>query len=315
MRQIVPVGLAAIAAMTVVCLIPAVHGQAANSRLVSPENLARVSDHSWVIKGFPNIGIVVGSQATLVIDTGLGTRNGQIVAETALRLTPKGNKLYLTTTHYHAEHAAGDGGFPPGTIVIRPKSQQAELESEGQKLVDLFSSRSEQDKELLKDYRARPANILFDKSYKLDLGGGVTVRLDWFGAAHTKTDELILVEPDSVLFSGDVVQNKTGPYFYCADCTPQSWLAVLDHIAQLKPKIVVPDHSAPGDGSLIASEQALMSDLVARTKALKAEGKSADQAEHMLAPEIRAKYEGWTGLGRLEDAIGRAYVDTNNSAP
>jgi glyoxylase-like metal-dependent hydrolase (beta-lactamase superfamily II) len=305
-----PVGLAFTAA---VFLAPDAWAQAGNSRLVSPDKLSRVSDHAWVIQGFPNIGIVVGGQATLVIDTGMGTRNGQIVAEAAQRLTPKGNKLYLTTTHYHAEHAAGDGGFPPGTVVIRPKSQQAELESEGQKLVDLFSNRSAQDKELLQDYRARPANILFDDRYKLDLGGGVTVGLYWFGAAHTKTDELILVEPDSVLFSGDVVQNKTGPYFYCAECMPKSWLAVLDHVAQLKPRIVVPDHSPPGDGSLIAGEQALMRDLVERTKALKAEGKSADEAKHILAPEIQAKYQGWTGLGRLEDAIGRAYAET--SAP
>lgn len=311
MRRVFALGLALVAGLA--CLAPAAHAQ--SSRMVSPDNLARVSDHAWVIKGFPNIGIVVGGQATLVIDTGMGTKNGQIVAEVAQRLSPKGHKLYLTTTHYHAEHAAGDGGFPPGTVVIRPRSQQAELESEGQKLVDLFSSRSEQDKELLRDYRARPANILFDKTYRLDLGGGVTVRLDWFGAAHTKADELILVDPDSVLFSGDVVQNKTGPYFYCADCTPKSWLAVLGQVAKLNPRIVVPDHSAPGDGTLIAAEQGLMTDLVTRTKALKADGKSAEETEHILAAEIQAKYRDWTGLGRLEDAIGRTYADTSNSAP
>ena len=49
----------------------------------------------------------------------LGAKNGQIVAKVAQRLSPKGHKLYLTTTHYHAEHAAGDGGFPPDTVVIR----------------------------------------------------------------------------------------------------------------------------------------------------------------------------------------------------
>jgi len=201
------------------------------------------------------------------------------------------------------------------TIVIRPKSQQAELESEGKKLVDLFSSRSEQDKELLKDYRVRPANILFDKDYKLDLGGGVTVGLYWFGAAHTKADELILVQPDGVLFSGDVVQNRTGPYFYCADCTPRSWLNVLDKVAALAPKIVVPDHSPPGDGTLISEEKSLMNDLVTRTKALKGEGKSMDEVKHIVAAEIQAKYQGWTGLNRIEDAVGRAYTDTNNNAP
>ena len=59
----------------------------------------------------------------------------------------------------------------------------------------------------------------------------------WFGAAHTQSDELIMVKPDSVLISGDVVQNRTGPYFYCSECTPRTWLAVLDHVAQLKPKL------------------------------------------------------------------------------
>ena len=37
--------------------------------------------------------------------------------------------------------------------MIRPRVQQAELEAEGQKLIDFFSSRSEQDKALLQDAR------------------------------------------------------------------------------------------------------------------------------------------------------------------
>ena len=35
------------------------------------EDTVKVSDHVWAIMGFPNIGIVVGSSATLVVDTGL----------------------------------------------------------------------------------------------------------------------------------------------------------------------------------------------------------------------------------------------------
>jgi glyoxylase-like metal-dependent hydrolase (beta-lactamase superfamily II) len=282
--------------------------QAANDHLLSPDRLSQVSAHVWVIKGFPNIGIVVGKTATLVVDTGLGTRNGQIVAAAALRLSPKGQKLYLTTTHYHAEHASGDAGFPPGTIVIRPRVQQAELEAEGQKLIDLFSSRSQQDRDLLQGARINPANILFDDRTRLDLGGGVDVRLFWFGPAHTKGDELILVAPDSVLFSGDVVQNKAGPYFYCADCTPQSWLAVLDQVAGLNPRIVVPDHSEVGDGSLIAQERDLMAYLQSRITALKAAGDSADQATQALTAGVKEKYPGWTGFGHLDMAVQRVYA-------
>ena len=299
-------GLACLLLLALQLLAPAAALAQPGGRLLSADNLSQVSPHVWTIKGFPNIGIVVGTRATLVIDTGLGTKNGQVVAAAAQRLSPKGQKLYLTTTHYHAEHAAGDGGFPDGTIVIRPNIQQAELESEGQKLIDLFSSRSPEDKELLADARINPANILFNGSYQLDLGG-VSAGLYWFGGAHTRGDELILVQPDSVLFSGDVVQNKAGPYFYCTDCTPQSWLAVLNQVARLDPKIVVPDHSPPGDGSLIAQERDMMAWLASRIAALKASGATAGQATQTLTAEAKEKYPGWTGFNHMDLAVAHGF--------
>ena len=38
------------------------------------ENTTKISDHVWAIMGFPNIAIVVGSRATLVVDTGMGPK-------------------------------------------------------------------------------------------------------------------------------------------------------------------------------------------------------------------------------------------------
>ena len=280
-----------------------------SSHTLSRDTLTQISPHTWEIKGFPNIGIVVGTKATLVVDTGMGPKNGAIVSQIATSLSPKSNKLYLTTTHYHAEHAAGDVGFPAGTVVIRPRVQQAELEAEGQKLIDFFSQRSPEDKALLEGSQIRPANVIYENDYQLDLGGGVNVRLALFGPAHTKGDELILVEPDGVLFSGDVVQNKTGPYFYCADCTPKSWLAVLDKVAQMNARIVVPDHSDTGDASLITQERAFMADLQARSLALKAQGKTADEAGKIVADEFAVKYAGWNGMGRIAQGVQKAYMD------
>jgi hypothetical protein len=57
------------------------------------EDTVKVSDHDRQIVGWPNIGIVVGEKATLVVDTGLGPRNGATVAKVAKRLAPH-NKLY-----------------------------------------------------------------------------------------------------------------------------------------------------------------------------------------------------------------------------
>ena len=105
----------------------------------------------------PTIAIVVGKKAMLIVDDGLGTPSGKIVLDAARKLSTNGQKLYLTTTHYHAEHATGDGAFPPDTILIRPRAQQAELESEGQKLIDIFAGRSPEDKELLQGMRVSEA--------------------------------------------------------------------------------------------------------------------------------------------------------------
>ena len=185
------------------------------------------------------------------------------------------------------------------------------MNSEEMKQVEMNRSSSEDAKALLEGFHIRQADVLFDKNYTLDLGGGVIVNLYWFGSAHTKGDELIMAEPDGVLFSGDVVQNKAGPNFYiCTECTPNKWLAVLDQVArELKPKIIVPDHSDAGDISLIAEEREMLQYLQTRAMALKAQGKSADEAGKIIAEEFLAKYQGWTSLNHIDQAVHQAYTD------
>jgi glyoxylase-like metal-dependent hydrolase (beta-lactamase superfamily II) len=121
----------------------------AQSNPVLGEETVKVSDHVWAIMGWPNIGIVVGTDAVLVVDTGLGPRNGATIARVVRKLAPNNQKLFLTTTHFHPEHAAGAAGFPAGTILIRNSAQQAEMEKSGKEIVDLFAGRSPQQKELL----------------------------------------------------------------------------------------------------------------------------------------------------------------------
>lgn len=273
-----------------------------------PENATRqVSPHVHVIMGFPNVAIVVGAKATLAVDTGLGDRNGALVAREAMRLSPRGNKLYLTTTHFHPEHAGGQGGFPAGTVVVRPKAQQAELEADGQRMLDTFS-RIPPFKPFLEGASIGKADIAFDSEHRLDLGG-VRVRLMLLGGGHTKGDEVIFVEEDAVLIPGDLVESKLSPNFICEGCSPRAWLAALDRMAPLKARQVVPDHGALGDGGLVAQERAFILDLQARAAALKREGKSAQEAGQIVLTEFRAKYADWGGLQNIPQSVQRAYAD------
>lgn len=274
-----------------------------------PENaVTKVSGHVYAIVGFPNIAIVAGSRATLAVDTGMGPRNGAVVARETQKLA-QGPALYLTTTHFHPEHAAGEGAFPPQTILIRPLAQQQELDRRGAEYLNLFSSRSAQNKELLAGVKFRTPDITFDREATLDLGG-VTARLFWLGPAHTQGDELIFVEPDRVLIPGDLVQNKLVPNMPNEDASVKGWLAILDQIAPLGARLVVPDHGALGDGSLVAQERAFLADAQARAQALQRQGISADDAGRMLTAEFKMKYPDWTNLGPLPNLVQRVYAES-----
>src|ERR1700733_7968317 len=271
------------------------------------EDAVKVSDHVWQIVGWPNIGIVVGEKATLVVDTGLGPRNGATVAKVAKRLAPD-NTLYLTTTHFHPEHAGGASGFPAGTILIRPKVQQDEMDKHGEEMIQLFSSRKDQWKELLTNVKLRAPDKTFDEDLRLDLGGGVTARLLWFGGAHTKGDELTFVEPDKTLISGDVVQNKVVPNIFGDGGTPSSWIAVLEQVEKLGAAHILPTHSPAGDGSLVAKEKAFIVDLRTRALALKQQVVAADEAGRLLTEEFKKKYPDWP-IKDLTNFVKSAYAE------
>src|ERR1700675_2344941 len=120
-----------------------------------PENaVTRVSEHVYAIVGFPNIAIVTGNRATLVVDTGMGPRNGAVIVREVNKVA-KTPILYLTTTHFHPEHAAGEQAFPPNTVLVRNKAQQDDMDQHGAEYLELFRSRSASSKELLEGVKLR----------------------------------------------------------------------------------------------------------------------------------------------------------------
>ena len=286
----------------------------ATSFAQQPENIVlnendtkQLSPHVWALFGNPNIGIVVGSKGTLVVDTGLGKRNGATVAAAAAKLR-KGGNLYLATTHFHPEHVTGQAGFPGGSVVIRPAVQQKEIEESGPGMIDFFRSRSDVNKELLVDAGIDKADILFDKEMTLDLGD-VTVRMMYFGPSHTNGDIIFMVEPDKLMISGDIVQNRFVILPIGTQTTIKGWINVLDRAAELKPALILPDHSPPGDSAMFAEQRAFMVDLLEQAQAAKKQGKSLEDTVSSLSEELKKKYAGWLRPGNFTRAITQAYKE------
>jgi glyoxylase-like metal-dependent hydrolase (beta-lactamase superfamily II) len=274
--------------------------------LLSDDNLKHVSDHVSVLEGFPNVVFVIGSRATLVVDTGLGERNGATVMRAEQKLA-KGPILYLTTTHYHSEHTTGEQAFPANTIIIRNSVQQEEMNKSVGAHMDAFRKMSAQNLDLLQNVKFRAPDVLFDREAKIDLGG-VTARLFYVGPAHTKGDELIFVEEDSVLIPGDIVQKDIFPIMPNADASLKGWLANLDNVEALHPKFIVPDHGAAiVDASQIGTQRAYFLALQARALELKKQGVSVDDAGKTITAELKAKNPDWPNPNNIAGEVTRVY--------
>ena len=153
---------------------PAAHAPA--PPVVKEGTTVKISQHVYLIPDekaamVPNVGIIVGTKATLVVDPGMGVRSGEVVLREARKIS-KNAELYIVNTHFHPEHTTGEAAFPASAKVVRAVAQQQDVDEMGLKWVGNFSSRSPVIAEVLKgiDGFRVPAE-LFEKEKTLDLGG------------------------------------------------------------------------------------------------------------------------------------------------
>jgi glyoxylase-like metal-dependent hydrolase (beta-lactamase superfamily II) len=275
--------------------------------LVRENATQKIADHVYVIPDnnvgmVPNIGIIVGSRATFVVDTGMGARNGLTVMREVQKVGPH-SEVYLATTHIHPEHDLGAGAFPPTVRMIRSRDQQKEIAEQGLATAQRFAGMNAVNAELLQGAAFRNADISFDREHVVDLGG-VRVRLMAMGYNHTLGDTAFFVEPDGVLFSGDVVMMAVPNV---GNATIQRWLASMDLFASLRPRRIVPSHGAMGDASMITTYRTLLQTVLSRATALKREGKTLEEVVATVAAELQSTYP--TAGTRLNGTIRAAYIE------
>jgi glyoxylase-like metal-dependent hydrolase (beta-lactamase superfamily II) len=299
----------ALTALALIALAAPLAAQTPPPPIVKTQGLRQISAHVQIIPDesvplVPNVGFVIGERSVLVIDTGLGPRNGAAVYEVAHKLA--GSKtLYLVTTHVHPEHDLGAQAFPATTRLIRSTDQVKDIAEFGLQLADIFAKRSAINAELLKGADFRKADITFERDYDLDLGG-VHAKLTAMGANHTGGDTIIWVDADRVLFAGDIAM-RAQPAFASPRSRLAHWLASLDQLEALKPALVVPSHGPTGEGaSFIAGYRAYLTEVRDRTAAEKRAGHGVDAA---VATVTAAFGDRAPDKGRLAGAIRAAYAE------
>ena len=264
----------------------------------------------------PNVGFVVGDHAVLVIDTGVGRRNGAHVLEHAKRLAA-GRPVFLTTTHFHPEHGFGAQVFKGEATIIYNRPQRDELHRKGAAYIEMFKGLGPDIAGEIADVELTDPDVTYDGRAEIDLGGHRAVLQSW-GPAHTAGDQTILVD-GRVLFGGDLFETRMFPivpYFPPADTDVDGsrWITVLDQLMALDPAVVVPGHGEVTDVSLIRDVRDYLDYVRSEAGRLRASGVPAADSAAAIEQGARVRWDNWANPEWIDYAARAFYQASLPSA-
>jgi len=196
-----------------------------------------------------NAGFVVTAAGVVAFDA-LGTPSlGWNLLQAITKITAAPLR-YNVVSHYHADHIYGLQAFKDHTASLIVAQQRAtEYREDEETSGERAEQRLDQRRQALSPWvdaktRVVPPDITFDRRMTLYLGGK-RFQLIYAGPAHSASDSMMLVEPDGVLFAGDVVQNGRIPFMNADDVDTVNWLKSLAEVQALEPKFIIPGHGRP----------------------------------------------------------------------
>jgi glyoxylase-like metal-dependent hydrolase (beta-lactamase superfamily II) len=234
----------------------------------------------------PNIGVIGGTHSVLIVETGMGPSNAAKVLEFAADYA-KGRHLYLTTTHFHPEHAFGAQAFAGEATYLANRAQADDLAARGAGYLDMFRAMGEPVARQLEGVKLTTPDVVYDGSCDLDLGDRV-VHLRPTGQAHTKGDQVVTVPDAGVMFTGDLVETgqfSIFPWFppYDADVSGVRWIAVMQRLIAEHPRVVVPGHGDIGVHQLLVDVRDYLEEL--RDETWRRQDSGMDEPK--IAEEVR----------------------------
>jgi glyoxylase-like metal-dependent hydrolase (beta-lactamase superfamily II) len=278
--------------------------------IVATEKISEVADSVWVIpdsehtRMVPNIGIVVGERATLVIDTGFGPANARATIDKARQISGQ-RPIFLTHTHFHPEHGFGANVVAEEVTVAYNEAQWIELQEKGPTALRMFRKQMPALAPLLEGVEFVAPDLRYSGSLNLDLGNGIVVELREIGGGHSRGDQSILVNGrDSVLFAGDLIVEGYFGDLPDNEADVLAWIDRLNHLEQLDPETVVPGHGSVGRRELIASFRGHFEYCRDRVLELRAADELSEaEIVDQVTAEMFERYPGWRNRNFVRSTV------------
>ena len=244
-----------------------------DSAASSPVVTHKLRDNISLLEGSGgNIAVLTGPDGKVLIDAGISVSRPQLTRALAgLGTEPI---THLVNTHWHFDHADGNEWLhAAGAKIIAQDNTRKHL-SEIRRVEDW-------DYNFLPSAAGAIPTEVFATDHQLKLNGS-TVRLKYYGPAHTNSDISVTFEEADVVHAGDTYWNGIYPFIdYSTGGSIDGMIAASDaNLAAVTDKtIVIPGHGQPVSNKAELREFREM--LVAvreNVSELKKQGRSRDEA-------------------------------------
>ncbi len=279
--------------------------------LVAPDiyfHEGRVADNADAVC---NNGWILFEDYVLVVDANFPA-GARLIISKIRSMTDKPIR-FAFDTHHHGDHAYGnqvyvDNGAVPvahtGVIEEMKRYETGYYDSKPGAWEAAAKGRAD-----LKDTKLKPPSVLFSKDLFFD-DGKHRVELRHLGVAHTHGDAVAWLPKERILFTGDVCVN--GPYNFVGDGDVGKWVATLDAVKKLRPKIVCTGHGPRSVETVLDDQQAFFRALREQVGTLMA-GKAPEEAKGQI-DAIRAAVKGNAQIARyvgdsLPAQVGKVYEE------
>ncbi len=288
-----------------------------------------------------NIVVVSSSQGLIIFDTSGSPSAAARIHEVIREEFPGRDVAYVVNTHHHWDHSFGDGLFPEAQVVghegctapvreyeaglprriermhtdlAESRTRLAGLDSSSTEAADL-RRRIEMNGRLVAEYERgmtfRPPTISFSDRLTVNLGD-LTLKLFYFGRAHSGTDILVVVPEEGLLITGDLFLDRRWlPLFAGMDeLDIPRWIDVLHTVLDGSDSIrtVLPGHLDLWTPEKLRMWRDYIVALWEGVKAADAEGLDLAAARERLP--LGERYYYLRELGHSDETI-RRYHDDN----
>ena len=189
-----------------------------------------------------NVGVVVGEEGLLVVDTRASHREADQLIEELSTLTTL-PVSWVVNTHWHWDHTFGNSRFPAADIWGHRLCREALLERPEEMIQGALKWLREDGDDTLADEIDEvvvvPPGEVFEDSATIDLGGR-RVELTYHGLAHTDADIVIRLPDTGLAFFGDVLEEGAPPNF--GDSYPLAWPETLSAALSSVEGAIIPGH-------------------------------------------------------------------------